>query len=146
MAPVVTNGDEGSKPLEVSFPLPRAPQTNIHLQLTDNRTCLLLFFTTTMPESPSTASMGSFVYAMPNTTSPSNVLSTPLYTHSSNIDFTTRLAKVLARRTSKPVYLGNSISFASAGLGGTVEEEVEGFRRCVEVVMKLLEPGHINGQ
>ena len=39
----------------------------------------------------------------------------------------------------KPVYVGNSISFASAGMGGTVEEEMEGFRRVVEVVMGLLE-------
>ena len=69
---------------------------------------------------------------------PSNTLSTPLYTHNSNLDFTTRLAKVLARKTGKPTYVGNSISFASAGMGGTVEEEMEGFRRCVDVVMGLL--------
>ncbi len=31
--------------------------------------------------------------------------------------------------------MGNSISFASAGLGGTVEEEMEGFKKVVEVVM-----------
>ena len=37
------------------------------------------------------------------------------------------------------MYVGNSISFASAGMGGTVEEEMEGFRRCVEVVMGLVE-------
>jgi hypothetical protein len=54
------------------------------------------------------------------------------------VDFGTRLAKVLARKTAKPVYVGNSISFASAGMGGTVEEEMEGFRRCVEVVIGLL--------
>ena len=34
--------------------------------------------------------------------------------------------------------MGNSSSFASAGMGGTVEEEMEGFRRVVEVVMGLL--------
>jgi len=33
------------------------------------------------------------------------------------------------------VYVGNSISFASAGMGGTVEEEMEGFRKVVEIVM-----------
>lgn len=37
------------------------------------------------------------------------------------------------------MYVGNSISFASAGMGGTVEEEMEGFRRVVEVVTRLLE-------
>jgi hypothetical protein len=31
--------------------------------------------------------------------------------------------------------VGNSISFASAGLGGTVEEEMEGFKKVVEVVL-----------
>ncbi len=36
------------------------------------------------------------------------------------------------------MYVGNSTSFASAGLGGTVEEEMEGFRRVVDVVMGLL--------
>jgi hypothetical protein len=31
------------------------------------------------------------------------------------------------------------MSFASAGMGGTVEEEMEGFRRVVEVVVDLLD-------
>lgn len=71
--------------------------------------------------------------------SPADTLSTPLYTHSGTLDFTTRLAKVLARKIGKPVYVGNSISFASAGMGGTVEEEMEGFKRCVQVVVGLLD-------
>jgi hypothetical protein len=70
--------------------------------------------------------------------SPSNILSTPLFTHGATLDFTTRISKLLARKTNKPVYVGNSISFASTGMGGTVEEEMEGFRRVVEVVMGLL--------
>lgn len=77
---------------------------------------------------------------MPNRTNraaPS--LSTPLYTQSSTLDFATRLAKVLAKRVGKPVYVGNSISFAAAGMGGTVEEEMEAFKRCVEVVVGVLE-------
>jgi hypothetical protein len=41
----------------------------------------------------------------------------------------------LARKTNKPVYVGNSMSFASAGMGGTVEEEIEGFKKVVAVVM-----------
>ncbi|KAJ4373375.1 hypothetical protein N0V83_003670 [Neocucurbitaria cava] len=76
---------------------------------------------------------------MPNRASPAETLSTPLYTHSGTLDFTTRLSKVLARKVGKPVYVGNSTSFASAGMGGTVEEEMEGFRRVVEVVMDLLD-------
>ena len=63
-------------------------------------------------------------------------LSTPLYTYESSVEFASRLAKLLARKTGKPVYVGNSISFASAGMGGTVEEEMEGFKRVVEVVLE----------
>lgn len=67
---------------------------------------------------------------------PGQTLSTPLYTYESSVEFTTRLAKLLARKTKKAVYVGNSISFASAGMGGTVEEEMEGFKKVVEVVME----------
>jgi hypothetical protein len=66
---------------------------------------------------------------------PGQTISTPIYTYESSVEFTTRLAKLLARKTRKPVYVGNSISFASAGMGGTVEEEMEGFKKVVEVVM-----------
>ena len=69
---------------------------------------------------------------------PSQPLSTPLFTHSATLDFTTRISKVLARRTGKPIYVSSSMSFVNAGMGGTVEEEMEGFKRVVEVVMKLL--------
>jgi hypothetical protein len=62
-------------------------------------------------------------------------LSTPLYTYETSLDFATRLAKLLARKTERPVYVGNSISFESAGIGGTVHEEMEGFKRVVAVVM-----------
>lgn len=41
--------------------------------------------------------------------------------------------------TGKPVYVGNSMSFASAGMGGTVEEEIEGFKRVVEIVVAEVE-------
>ncbi|KAF2119993.1 hypothetical protein BDV96DRAFT_610127 [Lophiotrema nucula] len=139
MASSISNGTPSGKPVEVSFPLPKAGPTNVHLQLTNNNANLLIFLTTTTGESSTSTPLGSFVYAMPNRTNPSDPLSTPLYTHSGNLDFTTRLAKLLARKAGKPVYVGNSISFASAGMGGTVEEEMEGFRRCVEVVTRLLE-------
>ncbi|KAI8932669.1 hypothetical protein NX059_010164 [Plenodomus lindquistii] len=139
MATNMANSDASHAPIEVSFPLPKAPHTNLHLQLTNNGSNLLLFLTTATPESASSSPMGSFVYAMPNRASPADTLSTPLFTHGGTLDFTTRLSKVLARKTGKPVYVGNSASFASAGMGGTVEEEMEGFRRVVEVVMGLLE-------
>ncbi|KAL6707508.1 hypothetical protein ACN47E_004078 [Coniothyrium glycines] len=138
MATTRTNGDVSHNPKEVSFPLPRAPHTNIHIQLTNNGPNLVLFLTSATPESASSALLGSFVYAMPDRALPNDTLSTPLYTHGGTLDFATRLSKVLARKTGKPVYVGNSISFASAGMGGTVEEEMEGFRRVVEVVMSML--------
>jgi hypothetical protein len=45
------------------------------------------------------------------------------------------MASVIAKRTGKPTYVGNSMSFAGMGRGGDVDEEVEGFRKVVEVVM-----------
>lgn len=153
----LTNGDASNSPISVSFPLPHAPQTNVHVQLHDNGPNILLFLATSTPESSNAAPLGSFVYAMPNVCSfpltnlpvemlikvaqrnnPSDPLSTPLFTPASTLDFTTRMAKVLTRRLKKPVYVGNSISFASAGMGGTVEEEMEGFKRVVEVVVGLV--------
>lgn len=50
---------------EVTFPLPRAPQTNIYLQLRDNGPSILILLTTTTSASTS-VSLGSFVYALPN--------------------------------------------------------------------------------
>jgi hypothetical protein len=71
-------------------------------------------------------------------------LSTPLCVYESSVEFTTRLAKLLARRTGKPVYVGNSISFASAGMGGTVEEQMEGFKKVVEIVMEQVRQNEDN--
>ncbi len=82
---------------------------------------------------------------LPQRASPFESLSTPLFTHAGTLDFTTRLAKVLARKLRKPVYVGNSLSFTSAGMGGTVEEEMEGFKRVVDVVVELLDLEKGNG-
>ncbi|KAF7930742.1 uncharacterized protein EAE98_001957 [Botrytis deweyae] len=123
--------------IQISFPLPKAPETNIHLHLTINTVSILLFLTTALNGDTSTAPpLGSFVYALPNRMNASQPLSTPLCVYESSVEFTTRLAKLLARKTGKPVYVGNSISFASAGMGGTVEEEMEGFKKVVEIVME----------
>ncbi|KAK7550076.1 hypothetical protein IWX49DRAFT_151973 [Phyllosticta citricarpa] len=139
------------KPVQLSFPLPRASNTRINIHLTIQSTALLLFVTTTSPEhdAGATAPMGSFVYAMPSntqTTSPTTTsssqqqpISTPLYVQAPTLDLATRLARILARKSGRPTYVGNSTSFASAGLGGSVEEEMEGLARVVEVVMGELE-------
>jgi hypothetical protein len=144
------------KPVELSFPLPKAPETRIHVHLTVNATSIVLFLTTVYEGNiPSGAPLGSFVYALPDVSraysdvlqeglqlqrnNPDQTLSTPLFTYESSVEFTTRLAKLLARRTHKPVYVGNSMSFASAGMGGTVEEEIEGFKKVIAVVMGQVE-------
>lgn len=66
-------------------------------------------------------------------------MSTPLYTLPSSLDFTTRMAKILARKTKIPCYVGSSINLGTAAGGGTVEEEMEAFRLIVDVAMKGVE-------
>ncbi|KAK0124458.1 hypothetical protein ONS95_009412 [Cadophora gregata] len=133
------------QPIQLSFPLPKAPDTRIHIHLTVQATSILLFLITAMNGDTSTVPLGSFVYALPDRLNPGQTLSTPLYTYESSVEFTTRLAKLLARKTKKAVYVGNSISFASAGLGGTVEEEMEGFKKVVKVVLDEVEGRRVNG-
>jgi hypothetical protein len=72
-------------------------------------------------------------------------LSTVLYPHEPTLEFATRIAKLLARKLGIPVYVTNSISFANAGMGGTVEEEMEAFRAIVQIVLQQLQAGDING-
>ncbi len=62
-----------------------------------------------------------------------------IFVYDPTIDFTVRMARLLARETQKPVYIGNSMSFASAGMGGTVAEEMEGFKKVLDVVAVELE-------
>lgn len=105
--------------------------------------------------------MGSFVYAMPNVSNkfeaPDFPLTTPhsfgvlliqpqhsngqtaictaLVTWGSSIEYANRLSKILARKLKRPVYVGCSINFA----GITVEEEMEGLTKLVEVISKHIE-------
>ena len=54
-------------PQHQSFPLPLTPHTTLHLQTTRLSTSTLIFLTTTDPSTPpSTAPLGSFIYAIPN--------------------------------------------------------------------------------
>jgi hypothetical protein len=134
------------KSIQLSFPLPHAPAVKISLQLTLASHHILLFLTTSSTDSPSSAcSLGSFVYALPNRLNPSQPLSTPLYNQASTLDFATRMAKLLAKKTGVPTYVGNSMSFAGAGRGGDVEEEMEGFRMVVKVVLGEVEKSGLGG-
>ncbi|GAB1314865.1 hypothetical protein MFIFM68171_05075 [Madurella fahalii] len=128
-------------PIQLSVPLPRSLDSRIYIHLTVKSKVILLFLTTASMEEASTPTpLGSFVYALPDKYNPSQPLSTPLCTVEPTLESTTRLAKLLARKTQLPTYVGNSISFASTGLGGTVEEEMETFKKVVEVVLSKLQP------
>ena len=63
-----TSATEASAgPIELSFPMPKAPDTRIHIQLTIRTTSLLILLTTAMNGDISTkAPLGSFVYALPD--------------------------------------------------------------------------------
>ena len=87
---------------------------------------MLHLTTSTLGSTPSTAPLGSFVYAMPDRIDKSNSISTALST-TANIEYATRLAKILARRLEGPVYVGCSIFVE----GMSVEEEMEGLREVV---------------
>lgn len=133
----LTNGTHASAaPLQFSVPMPHAPQTRIYLHLTRHKHCTLLFLTSGSgsPEGVSPG-MGSFVYAVPDRTGQNQSPNcTVLYGSSVSAaqgDFATRLAKLLARKTGKPAYVGNSVAFGEAAGGGNVEEEMQGFRKVV---------------
>lgn len=136
-------------PLQLAFTIPTSPDTKVHLQITDSAKSLLLYIATSTVGAPSTGvSLGNLVYAMPNVSSamPSfqdvteifemtrsnETLSTALYSKTGSVDFVTRLAKVLARRTRKPVYVGGEVRFWS------IEDEGVALRGIVEIVMGRL--------
>ncbi|KAM7208830.1 hypothetical protein V8F20_000993 [Naviculisporaceae sp. PSN 640] len=136
-------------PVELSIPLPRSVNTRIYMQLTVKSKAITLFLTTASAEEAGAPTpMGSFVYAIPDRYNPSQPLSTALFTVEPTIEFTTRMAKLIARKTRLPAYVGNSISFASTGLGGTVEEEMEAFKQVAGLVLSNLQHviDPVNGQ
>ncbi|KAJ5458617.1 hypothetical protein N7475_010005 [Penicillium sp. IBT 31633x] len=127
------------KPQEVSFTLPKALHTTAHVHLNFLGHCAMVFLATSTPgdSGGSIKPMGSFVYAMPDRTSSKSTISTTLSTSPSSIEYTTRIAKILARRFSIPVYVGCSID--PHGLGLEVEEEMEGLTKIVNVIMEKWE-------
>jgi hypothetical protein len=59
--------DASAKAIELSFPLPKAPETKIHAHLTIHITSVVLFLTTVYGgDNPTGAPLGSFVYALPD--------------------------------------------------------------------------------
>jgi hypothetical protein len=67
-------------------------------------------------------------------------LCTPLYRDLANLDFANIVAKMVARKTGLPVYVGNSLSFSSTALGGVVEEQMAVFKKIMEVMLDKLKP------
>jgi hypothetical protein len=59
-------GSEESLKRELSFALPKAPETQVHMSLTLQKLSILLFITTLNGEQSATAPLGSFVYALPD--------------------------------------------------------------------------------
>ncbi|KKZ64919.1 hypothetical protein EMCG_09153 [[Emmonsia] crescens] len=121
-------------PIQLSFLAPKSLYTTVHVHLTFFATSTLLFLTTCSMGESSTSSkpLGSFVYAMPDRTNPKNTISTPLYTSPSTLDYAIRTARILAHKMDMPVYVGCSVDFS----GSTVEEEMEGLKRILEIVME----------
>ncbi|OCT50870.1 hypothetical protein CLCR_09229 [Cladophialophora carrionii] len=121
-------------PVELSFPLPKHPHLTVHAHLTFMGTCAMVHLTTTdLGDSEGDRPpMGSFVYAMPDMRDERNVISTALSTSGSSIDYATRMAKILARKMKRPVYVGCSMKIA----GTTAEEEMEGFTAIVDQIVQ----------
>ncbi|KFH40855.1 hypothetical protein ACRE_084500 [Hapsidospora chrysogenum ATCC 11550] len=135
---------EDSKAVQLSLPLPRSLDTRIYIRLSTRAKAIMLSLTTaSQDELGSAAPMGSFIYALPNKFDSSQPLATNLFPHEPTLEFTTRMAKLLARKAGLPVYVTNSISFANAGMGGTVEEEMEVFKNIVEVVLPKIKDAGI---
>lgn len=66
---------------------------------------------------------------------PSEALSTALLLEEPTIDLTTRVARLLARKTKLPVYTSSSMSFADTVLGGSPDEEMAVMRNVIAVVL-----------
>ncbi|PKS11662.1 hypothetical protein jhhlp_001813 [Lomentospora prolificans] len=132
--------------IELSFPLPRALDTRVYAHLTLREKSVVVFLTTSTTDDLSTPPSMVFhvnlhLYAeLEELTAlqrfnPNQPISTALYTQESNLEFATRIAKLLARRTQLPTYVGSSLNLSNMGMGGTPEEEMEAFRKVIEVIL-----------
>lgn len=124
----------------LSFPLPKSLDTRVHMRLITKSKVLIVHLTTVAAEEAGNAvPLGSMVYALPDRFNPDVPISTPIYKEEPTYDFTNRIAKILVKKTQMHVYVSNSISLASTGLGGTFEEEMEAFKKVVQVALSKLQ-------
>ncbi|EGX91482.1 hypothetical protein CCM_05640 [Cordyceps militaris CM01] len=133
--------------VEVSIPLPDSLDTRIYIRVTTLDKAVMVSLTTASQEElGATTPMGSMVYALPDRFNPQQPLATTIFTTQATVEFTTRTARILARKANRPVYVTNSISFVNAGMGGTVEEEMEALKNVIEVVSgQLSKEGLLEG-
>ena len=71
----------------------------------------------------------------PQRLKPSEPLSTPLSIVPGSIDFATRVAKIIAKKSGKPAYVSCSAVFGEFG----IEAEMAGVKAAVEAAMKTLD-------
>ena len=121
----------------LTIPLGLSPHTSLQACIEPLAHVCMIFLTTTTPASSSPAALGSFVYAIPNRLKPAEPLCTALYAQPSTVDFATRVAKVVARKLKKPIYVGWSGELGA--VGAQVEEEMEGLRKAIETILGVLQ-------
>ncbi|KAJ4145614.1 hypothetical protein LMH87_004460 [Akanthomyces muscarius] len=125
--------------VEVSIPLPKSLDTRIFIRVaTLDKAVMVSLTTASQEETGATTPMGSMVYALPDRFNPQQPLATTIFTTEATLEFTTRTARILARRANRPVYVTNSMSFVNAGMGGTVEEEMEALKNVIDIVSDQL--------
>ncbi|EHK15196.1 uncharacterized protein TRIVIDRAFT_51371 [Trichoderma virens Gv29-8] len=130
---------DSNRVVQVSIPLPRSLDTRIFIRITTQAKAILISLTTVAQEDAAAPRpMGSFVYALPDRFNHQQSIATTLFSAESSLEFTTRVAKLVARKTELPVYVTNSISLESMGMGGTVEEEMEAFKSVAEAILSIL--------
>lgn len=137
---------------QLSIALPRSPGLAVHVHLSVLPKVLTIFLTSTALDAGQTgASMGSLVHAFPDVCAfllrvscltalqrynPNQPLTTTLYSTPASIDFATRMAKIITRRTGKPCHVGNSINLSGAPGGGDLNEEMGFFQAIAQAVIE----------
>lgn len=137
---------------QLAFTLPTSADTKIHMHLTIHSHSVVLFVTNSGLGTSTAASCASLVYAIPNVREQHAVivlirvtdnkqqrdpsaqpLATSLYMRAGSVDFMTRLARILAKKMRKPVYVGGDVRFWAQ------EDESEALRGVLDTVRAALQ-------
>jgi hypothetical protein len=121
----VTMAEPSVKPIELSFPMPKAPETRIHMHLTIQTTSLLLFLTTALNGNTSEAvPLGSFVYALPDVRYNSPITTSQYYTDSDADRYKTEV-KPRSNAIDGVIYVRKLDRIHNASCKVTSEEDVQ---------------------